>query len=262
VQETTSSHPVQETTSSHPVQETTSSHPVQESVWDGIFDINYLHTIATAPDFRKIFKDYDQMTLTAEYTCLKQLMAVYKYVKPANKIQDLEKIAQNIWNKKKMGLSSWSELNEEMGDFFYHRDGLAIEEFINLLRAFIIKYTTEIDDSTLGATAKGRRRAIKRLLKAGNLEFSFTCKTFQITIKAINLPMKKYSFHPKTDSAPGICIVVLDMSKKYRLGFNNEKNSFKNLLLNSIQHELHTPVTFIVSSGEQIHSQMKTKYES
>jgi hypothetical protein len=244
------------------VQDTNSSHQAQDFVWDGIFDISYLHTIATAPDFRKIFNDYDKMTLTAEYTCLKKLVAVYKYVKPAKKILDLEKITQNIWNKKKMGLSSRSDLNEEMGDFFYHRDGLAIEVFINLLRAFILKYTTEIDDSNLRATAKARRKAIKCFLKAGNLEFSFSYKTFQITINAMNLPMKKASFDPKTDSAPGICIVVLDMTEKYRPGFNNEKNSFKNLLLNSIQHELHTPVTFIVSYGEQIHSQMKTKYES
>ena len=221
-----------------------------------------MHTITTAPDFRKIFKDYDEINLIAEYTCLKQLTAVYKYVKPADKIQDLEKIDRNIWNKKKMGLSSTTDLHKGMGDFFYHRDELTIEEFINLLRAFILKYTTEKDDSALGATAKGRRNAIERDLKAGNLEFSFSYKTFQITINAINLPMKKDSFHPKTDSPPGICIVVLDMSEKYRPGFNNEKNSFKNLLLNSIQHELHTPVSFIVSSGEQIHSQMKAKYEA
>ena len=161
-----------------------------------------------------------------------------------------------------MGLSSTTDFHKGMGDFFYHRDGLTIEEFINLLRAFILKFTTEIDDSTLEATAKGRRKAIMRVIKAGNLEFSFTYKTFVITINAINLPMRKNSFDPKTDSAPGVCIVVLDMSEKYRPGFNNEKNSFKNLLLNSIQHELHTPVTFIVSSGEQIHSQMKTKYEA
>ena len=204
-----------------------------------------------------MFKDYDKISLTAEYTCLKQLMAVYKYVKPAKKIPDLEKIAQNISSKKKIGLSSRTDCPSGMGDFFYHRDHLPIQVFITLIRSFILKYTTETSSPTLGATAKDRRKAITPLLKAGNLEFSFTHKTFQITISAINLLTQP----PTPNSTPGICIVILDMSEKYRPGQNTEKNTFKNLLLNSVQHELHTPLTFIVSYGEQIHSQMKSKYD-
>jgi signal transduction histidine kinase len=59
---------------------------------------------------------------------------------------------------------------------------------------------------------------------------------------------------------PYISICVLDMSEKYRFGFIEEKDTFKNLLLKSIQHELHTPITYVLASGEKIHSQFHNKH--
>jgi signal transduction histidine kinase len=50
------------------------------------------------------------------------------------------------------------------------------------------------------------------------------------------------------------------MSEKYKLNFIEEENKFKNLLLKSIQHELHTPINFVLSSSELLYSQFQLRY--
>lgn len=207
--------------------------------------------------------DYENVVLTGEYSCLRQLLAVYKYVRPKEKIHHIEKIYQNIQAKKKMGLSSMTDANAKIGDFVYHRDGLSIEEFMRLMKAFIKRYTADGDTKKIiNKNRMTRRKRVNQLLRGGNLEFCFVYKSFTISISVINLQMAKSNRASMTsaESRPYISICVLDMSDKYRIGFIEEKDTFKNLLLKSIQHELHTPITYVLAHGEQIHSELQTRY--
>ena len=234
-----------------------------DTVWDEIFDMDYVASKPMVSCFREMFIDYEGIIFTGEYSCLRQLLAVYQYVRPGVKIAHMEKIYSNIQAKKMMGLSSSTDVNSKIGDFVYHRDGLSIEELMRLLKAFIKRYTT--DDLKKQITNKNRmeaRKTINGLLKGGNLEFCFVYKSFTITISVINLQIDKATkktMEP-TPKRPYISICVLDMSEKYRFGFIEEKDTFKNLLLKSIQHELHTPITYVLASGEMIHSQFYDKY--
>jgi signal transduction histidine kinase len=225
--------------------------------------MDYIASRPNISSFREIFADYENVIFTGEYSCLRQLLAVYVYVRPTEKIHHIEKIYQNIQAKKKMGLSSMTDANAKIGDFVYHRDGLSINELMGLMKEFIKRYTT--DDDTKKPISKKRmmhRKRVNQLLRGGNLEFSFVYKSFTISISVVNLQIDKINRATMTlaESRPYISICVLDMSDKYRLGFIEEKNTFKNLLLKSIQHELHTPITYVLGHGETIHSQFQTKY--
>jgi hypothetical protein len=233
------------------------------TVWDELFNMDYIASQPNISSFREIFADYENVIFTGEYSCLRQLLAVYEYVRPSEKIHHIEKIYQNIQAKKKMGLSSMTDANAKIGDFVYHRDGLSINELMRLMKEFIKRYTT--DDDTKKPITKKRmmhRKRVNQLLRGGNLEFSFVYKSFTISISVVNLQIDKINRATMTlaESRPYISICVLDMSDKYRLGFIEEKNTFKNLLLKSIQHELHTPITYVLGHGETIHSQFQTKY--
>jgi signal transduction histidine kinase len=225
--------------------------------------MDYIASRPNISSFREIFADYENVIFTGEYSCLRQLLAVYEYVRPTEKIHHIEKIYQNIQAKKKMGLSSMTDANAKIGDFVYHRDGLSINELMRLMKEFIKRYTT--DDDTKKPITKKRmmhRKRVNQLLRGGNLELSFVYKSFTISISVVNLQIDKINRATMTlaESRPYISICVLDMSDKYRLGFIEEKNTFKNLLLKSIQHELHTPITYVLGHGETIHSQFQTKY--
>jgi hypothetical protein len=163
-----------------------------DTVWDSIFNMDYIATKPKVSCFREIFVDYEGIILTGEYTCLRQLLAVYKYVRPGVRIAHMEKIHDNIQAKKKMGLCSSTDVNVKIGDFVYHRDGLSIEELMRLMKAFIKRYTTDDDNKQI--TNKNRmeaRKTINKLLKGGNLEFCFVYKSFTITISIINLQIDK-----------------------------------------------------------------------
>ena len=191
------------------------------------------------------------------------MLAVYKYVQPTEKIPHIENIYQNIQAKKNMGLSSATDVNAKIGDFVYHRDGLSIQEFMRLMKSFIKRYTTDDDNNNIINKSRiTHRKRVDQLLRGGNLEFCFVYKSFTISISVINLQLDKSNRAnmTKAESWPYISICVIDMSDKYRLGFIEEKNTFKNLLLKSIQHELHTPITFVLAEGETIHSQFQNKY--
>jgi hypothetical protein len=163
-----------------------------DTVWDSIFNMDYIATKPKVSCFREIFVDYEGIILTGEYTCLRQLLAVYQYVRPGVRIAHMEKIHNNIQAKKRMGLCSSTDVNVKIGDFVYHRDGLSIEELMRLMKAFIKRYTTDDDNKQI--TNKNRmkaRKTINKLLKGGNLEFCFLYKSFTITISIINIQIDK-----------------------------------------------------------------------
>jgi anti-sigma regulatory factor (Ser/Thr protein kinase) len=249
--------------SSGPSRQHLGSKAQARTVWDEIFDMDYIASRPNIYSFEDCFMDYESIVFTGEYSCLRQLLAVYRYVRPKEKIHHMEKINQNIQAKKKMGLSSMTDANTKIGDFVYHRDGLSIAEFMRLMKAFIKRYTTDDDNKkTINKSRMTDRKRVNSLLRGGNLEFCFVYKSFTISISVINLQKDKRDRASMTplEAMPYISICVLDMSDKYRLGFIEEKDTFKNRLLKSIQHELHTPITYVLARGEVIHSQLQTKY--
>jgi hypothetical protein len=163
-----------------------------DTVWDSIFNMDYIATKPKVSCFREIFVDYEGIILTGDYTCLRQLLAVYQYVRPGVRIAHMEKIYNNIQAKKKMGLCSSTDVNVKIGDFVYHRDGLSIEELMRLMKAFIKRYTTDDDNKQISNKNRMKaRKTINKLLKGGNLEFCFVYKSFTITISIINLQIDK-----------------------------------------------------------------------
>jgi hypothetical protein len=114
------------------------------------------------------------------------------YVRPTEKIPHIEKIYQNIQAKKKMGLSSATDINAKIGDFVYHRDGLSIKEFMRLMKAFIKRYTTDdVNKNIINKSRMTHRKRVNQLLRGGNLEFCFVYKSFTISISVINLQLDK-----------------------------------------------------------------------
>jgi hypothetical protein len=211
-----------------------------ENTWDEIFDKDYLsrtHSASKPPLWSNIFSAPSDIRLSAEYSCLKQIIKMYEYVRPSRTIPQIEKIIGNINAKKRMGLRSWTDDNSRLGDFGYHRDGLFLVEFVNLLTKFVSKYTGK-DNSK---RPNRQTRAVNGLLRGSTLEFYFSYLTFNITISVINIsPAKEKNIGP-----PYVIFFVLNMSEKYKLNFIDEENKFKNLLLKSIQHELNTPINFV-----------------
>jgi hypothetical protein len=211
-----------------------------ENTWDEIFDKDYLsrkHSASKPPLWSNIFSAPSDIRLSAEYSCLKQIIEVYEYVRPSTRIPHIEKIIANINAKKRMGLCSWTDENSRLGDFGYHRDGLFLVEFVNLLSKFVSKYTGKNNSKR----PNRQTRAVNRLLQGTTLEFYFSYLTFNITISVINIsPAKEKNVGP-----PYVIFFVLNMSEKYKLNFIEEENKFKNLLLKSIQHELNTPINFV-----------------
>ena len=115
-----------------------------ENTWDEIFDGEYLsrsHKTSKTPLWSGIFSAPNDIRLSAEYSCLKQIICVYEYVRPSTRIPHIEQIISNINAKKRMGRRSWTDDNNRLGDFGYHRDGLFLVEFVNLLKKFVTKYT-------------------------------------------------------------------------------------------------------------------------
>ena len=139
-----------------------------------------------------------------------------------------------------------------MDDFLCHHDGIRIEEFMDLLKSFIEKYVSDKNESNVRGVKVVDRKVIQDFCKGGNLEFCFSYKTFTIKISVLKLQNKDYH--------PYITISVLDISAKERFGFSQEKNALNHLLLDSIHHQLHTPITYVLASMEIIYSQLEKKY--
>lgn len=197
----------------------------------------------------KYFKNFYDMIQSINFTTIKSILYIYKVLKehPTKKIfnlpynfKNLERLSKKFNNKQRVSnlasnssdaeTNTYDDNNEE--DRYF--DKIYLADIVNLLKYFSSSFWDDNEQCML-------EESIVETIISKHSKFCFCYNKISISISFIEMSVS---------SKPSVQFLIVNLNSKCNMIALEDKNQFKNALLNSIDHEIRTPLNYILVNTE------------